>query len=247
VQVALLQQGLRDAADGVESIEALLVLTAGPALRSAGVDVPDVAFSPEDRLYQMVAAKHGDDAHSKYNALLRSIVRARRAVAHAPVIAPVLREFMRALDADEGRVYLTGGASAMLLGWRDCTAAIDLLLVPPNERVLRSIAALKERLGIGVEPPPRDGFIPELPGWEERSVHIEGAFHHLDFHSQCLAQIERSYTKDLLDAQRLVDAGLVDPQRLRTLYDAIEPELWRHLAIHPPSFRAAVEAFLARQ
>jgi hypothetical protein len=122
VEVALLQQGLHDAARGIESIPALLVLTAAPALRRAGVELPDAPVSSEDRLYEIVAAQYGDGAHSHYNALVRSIVRATRAVYHVPITPPVLREFMRTLDAD-GRVYLTGGASAMLLGWRDSTAA----------------------------------------------------------------------------------------------------------------------------
>jgi len=246
VEVELLRDGLRDVTRGIESIPALLVLTAAPALRSAGVDVPDVPLSSDNRLYEIVAAEHGDGAHSHYNALLRSIVRATRAVYHVPVTSTVLREFMRGLDAD-GRVYLTGGASAILLGWRDSTAAIDLKLVPPSERVLRSIAALKERLGIGVETPLRDGFIPEVPGWGERSLPIEGAFYHLDFYSQCLTQLERGYEKDFADAQRMVDAGLVEPRRLRELFDAIEPRLIRYPVIHPPAFRAAVEAFIARQ
>ena len=155
MEVALLREGLRDVSRGVESIPALLVLTGGPALRSAGIDVPDVPFLPEDRLYRIVAAERGDGAHSHYNALLRSVGRATRAVYHVPVTAPLLREFIATLDAD-CRVYLTGGASAILLGWRASTAAIDLQLAEQSERVLRSIAALKERLGIGVETPPRN-------------------------------------------------------------------------------------------
>jgi hypothetical protein len=246
VEVELIREGLRDVSRGIDSIPALLVLTAAPALRDAGVDVPDAPFSPEARLYEIVATERGDGAHSHYNALVRSIVRARRAVGHVPVTAPLLREFMRTLDTD-GRVYLTGGASAILLGWRDSTAAIDLKLFPPNERVLRSIAAVKKRLGIGVQPPPRDGFIPELPGWEERSRLIEGTFFHFDFYSQCLTQLERDYQKDRDDAQRMVDAGLVEPQRLRELFQAIEPALIRYPVIHPPAFRRQVEAFLARQ
>jgi hypothetical protein len=124
---------------------------------------------------------------------------------------------------------------------------IDLLLPPASERALRSIAALKERLGIGVEPPPPAGFIPELPGWEERSPHIEGPFHHLDFYSQCLARLERGFEEDGVAARQMVAAGLVEPALLRDLYEQIEPRLNRYLAIHPPAFRAAVEAFLARQ
>lgn len=245
MEVELIRKGLRDATRGVESIPALLVLTAAPALRSAGIDVPEVHV-PEHRLYEVVAAECGDGAHSRYNALLRSIVRATRAAYHAPVTRGVLREVMRSLDVD-GRVYLTGGASAILLGWREETAAIDLKLVPPTERVLRSIADLKESLGIGFETPSRDGFIPELPGWEERSLAIDRAFYHYDFYSQCLTQLERGFDKDFHDAQRMVDTGLVDPNRLRELFDAIEPTLIRYFATHPPAFRRELEAFIARQ
>lgn len=245
MEVELIREGLRDVAHGVESIPALLVLTAAPALRSAGIDVPDSDVL-EHRLYDIVAAECGDGAHSRYNAWIRAIVRAKRATYYAPITRHVLREVMQRLDVD-GRVYLTGGASAILLGWRDETAAIDLKLVPPTERVLRSIGDLKERLGIGFEPPPHDGFIPELPGWEDRSRPIEGSFYHYDFYSQCLTQIERGFDKDFIDPQRMVDAGLVDTTRLRALYEAIEPKLIRYPMIHPPSFRAAVEAFIARQ
>jgi len=246
VDVELIQEGLRDLTRDRESIPALLVLTAGPALRSLGFDVPDTRFSPEDRLYEIVSAEHGDGAHSHYNALLRSIVRATRAVRNVPITASLLREFMSALDAD-GRVYLTGGASAILLGWRESTGAIDLKLVPPSDRVLLSIAALKERLGIGVETGPPRGFIPDLPGWEERSLPIEGSFWHYDFYSQCLTQLERGYEKDLVDVQRMVDGGLVEPRRIRELFDAIEPRLLRYPVIHPPAFRRSVEEFITRQ
>lgn len=39
----------------------------------------------------------------------------------------------------------------------------------------------------------------------------------------------------------------VTSSRVRELYEQIEPQLKRHPAIHPPAFRAAVEAFIARQ
>ena len=46
-----------------------------------------------------------------------------------PVDAERIRAFMRALGAEAdrpGRVYLTGGATAVLLGWRETTIDIDL-------------------------------------------------------------------------------------------------------------------------
>jgi hypothetical protein len=42
----------------------------------------------------------------------------------------------------------------------------------------------------------------------------------------------------------LIKRRLVEPNRLRELFDAIEPELFRYPAIDPPSFRLKVEQTL---
>lgn len=143
-----------------------------------------------------------------------------------------------------GRVYLTGGASAVLLEWRDTTVDIDIKILPEDDRVLRVIPELKEKLGINVELASPADFIPPLPGWEERSPFIqregELSFHHYDFYAQCLAKIERGHRKDRADVQRMIESGLVVPARLRALFEAIEPELYRYPAIDPASFRNAV-------
>jgi len=161
---------------------------------------------------------------------------------------------MRALGVEskaEGRVYLTGGASAVLLDWRDSTVDIDIKIIPDDGRVFDVISSIKERLRISVELASPADFIPEVAGWRERSPFIVReralSFHHYDFYSQCLAKLERALKKDLFDAQQMVDSGLVETARLRELYDEIEPRLERYPAIHPPAFRAAVEAFIARQ
>lgn len=75
----LIRDGLRDLANGVESIPAMLVLVGGPRLRDLGFDVPDVPFLPEHRLYELLAANDPDDAHSRYNALIRRLVSFERA------------------------------------------------------------------------------------------------------------------------------------------------------------------------
>jgi hypothetical protein len=164
-----------------------------------------------------------------------------------PVNSTLVRRFMRdlaMLSAGAGRVYLTGGASAVLLGWRDTTVDIDLKILPEDDRVLRVIPALKEKLGINVEIASPSDFIPPLPGWEERSPFIqrEGtlSFHHYDFYAQCLAKMERGHRKDQADVKRMIDSGVVKPERLRELFEAIEPELYRYPAIDPASFRQAV-------
>jgi hypothetical protein len=78
----LVRQGLADLQHGIESVPALLVLTGGPRLRRLDIDVPAVQPSdelPEHRLYQLLAAAHGNAAHSRYNALLRRLVSFERA------------------------------------------------------------------------------------------------------------------------------------------------------------------------
>jgi hypothetical protein len=107
--------------------------------------------------------------------------------------------------------------------------------------MLRALPALKERLDINIELASPPDFIPELPGWRERSplVFREGriAVHHFDLYSQALAKIERGFDHDLTDLRSMLENGLVEPSRMRALYDEIEPELYRYPAIDPPEFR----------
>lgn len=74
----LVRAGLRDLANGEESVEALLVLIGAPRLRDLGFDVPDSSL-PEHRLYGKLAADDDDTAHSRYNALLRRLISFERA------------------------------------------------------------------------------------------------------------------------------------------------------------------------
>ena len=79
----LIQKGIRDLAGGAETIESLLVSINAPGLRAIGIDVTAPFDEPELRLYRMLAAHHGDGAHSRYNALLRRMVSFQRAAACA--------------------------------------------------------------------------------------------------------------------------------------------------------------------
>jgi hypothetical protein len=76
----LVEPGLRDLAAGRESNDALLVSIAAFRLREAGIDVPRVLDRPEERLYARLAAESQDEAHGRYNALIRRIVRFEHAV-----------------------------------------------------------------------------------------------------------------------------------------------------------------------
>src|SRR5437870_12400565 len=104
-----------------------------------------------------------------------------------------LQQFMEALAAaarSPGKVYLTGGATALLLGFREQTIDIDIKLDPEPAGVFQAIADLKDTLEVNIELAAPDQFIPELPGWRERSQSIMTAgkveFRHYDFCSQAL-------------------------------------------------------------
>jgi hypothetical protein len=162
-----------------------------------------------------------------------------------------LRRFFRELaqEADsETAVYLTGGATAVLLGWRDSTIDADILIVPERDALYRALPRLKEELQLNIEIASPAHFIPELPGWRERSLFAgrEGqvSYYHYDPYAQALAKIERGHTKDRADVEELLDRGLVAPARLHELFEAIESQLYRYPAVDPPSFRKRLDELL---
>lgn len=163
-----------------------------------------------------------------------------------------IRAFMRALARAAtvpGRVYLTGGATAVLHGWRDATVDVDIKLVPDADPLLRAIPAIKESLHLNVELAAPDDFIPVKDGWPDRSPFIaqEGllSFYHFDLDAQALAKIERGHTTDRSDVAELFHRRLVDADRLADYFEAIWPNLYRYPAIDGASFRRAVAEAVA--
>ncbi len=146
------------------------------------------------------------------------------------------------------RLYFTGGATAVLLGWRSSTLDVDIKVDPESDRVSRAIPRVKEKLEINIELAAPDQFIPEVPGWEERSAFIarEGrlSFYHYDFYAQALSKIQRGHSQDLGDVRQMLERGLVDRQELRRRFEQIEPQLYKFPAIDPATFRRALEEVL---
>ena len=163
-----------------------------------------------------------------------------------------IHAFMRAAGAAaarEGICYLTGGATAVLVGWRATTIDVDVALDPEQDELLRELPRIKNDLGVNVElASPRD-FIPLPADWEGRAISVarEGvlSFAHFDPYSQALSKLERGHVHDLEDVDAMTRLGLVEPARLRQLFVEIEPELYRFPAIDPARFRAAVESATA--
>lgn len=144
------------------------------------------------------------------------------------------------------RVYLVGGTTAVLMGWRLSTVDVDLVMRPEDDALLRAIPALKNELELNVELASPADFIPVPPGWEERSLFIRDvhrvAFYHFDLYAQALAKVERGHHQDIEDVREMIGRGLVERQRARDYFGRIEPDLYRFPAIDPPSFRSAVDA-----
>lgn len=162
-----------------------------------------------------------------------------------------IREFMEALAAAADgavRVYFTGGATAVLLGWRSSTIDVDLKLVPEPDAMLRAIPGLKEALQLNVELASPADFIPVPPGWEERgrfiAQHGPVSFYHFDLYAQALAKIERGHAQDWADVREMLARGLVERKAALAYFERVEPELHRYPAIHPPAFRRAVQEAL---
>jgi hypothetical protein len=172
-----------------------------------------------------------------------------RELADAGRISRFMRGLGNAADR-EGACYLTGGATAVLLGWRESTIDVDVRLVPETEALLRSIPRLKEDLQVNIELASPADFIPVPAGWEGRSVFAarEGSlsFYHFDPYSQVLAKVERGHAQDRGDVAAMIERGLVHRARMLAYFDEIEPELYRFPAVDSGAFRRQVEDAVAR-
>lgn len=144
------------------------------------------------------------------------------------------------------QVYLVGGATSVLMGWRRTTIAVDLVMRPEDDAVLRAIPDLKERLHVNVELASPLAFIPVPSGWESRSPFIaekgKASFHHFDLYAQALAKVERGHDRDLFDVREMLARELIDSRRALDYFAQIEPDLYRFPAIDSPAFRRAVES-----
>jgi uncharacterized Zn-binding protein involved in type VI secretion len=79
----LIRQGLDDLAHHRASVEACLVKIGSPKLRRCGVAIAasdEETLNADHELYALLSREHGNDAHRRYNALLRELVSFERAL-----------------------------------------------------------------------------------------------------------------------------------------------------------------------
>jgi hypothetical protein len=126
------------------------------------------------------------------------------------------------------RVYVVGGGTAVLAGWRSAT--IDADLFGERQGVFRDVQGIKERLRLNIEFVRPEHFVPPLAGSSRRHRFIERIdkvdFYHYDPYAQLLSKIVRGFRKDLEDAGEFVKRGWVDAARFRQLVDDIPDAAW---------------------
>lgn len=171
----------------------------------------------------------------------------------SPVDPPKIRRFLEELGRQTkgpGRIYLTGGASALLEGWRSSTLDVDIKLDPEPPGVFEAIARLKNQLDLNVELAAPDQFLPPLSGWRERSRfiarHGKVEFFHYDFRSQALSKLARGHDRDFFDVSAMFERGLVEPDQLRQALEEIVPGLVRYPSIDAADFETRVRDFLRK-
>lgn len=147
-----------------------------------------------------------------------------------------------------GRLYLTGGATAVLFGWRDSTVDIDIRLDPEPRGVFDAIRTIKEELRVNVELASPQDFIPPLPQWESQALFV-GQYGPIEvFHyplvAQALAKIERSHARDRIDVTAMLARALITKDQLRNGFAAIADQLARYPAIDVDSFAARLAEYL---
>jgi len=147
-------------------------------------------------------------------------------------------------------VYLVGGTSAVLSGWRDTTLDIDLRPEPDSDELLRALVDLKRDLDIAVELASPLDFLPDLAGWRERSpwVSSHGPVHarHLDFRLQALAKVERGLRTDLADVEAMLERGLVTSDGLRAGFAEMSERMFRFPAVDLDGFERRLGRALDR-
>ena len=147
-----------------------------------------------------------------------------------------------------GRIYFTGGASALLVGWRSSTVDIDIRLDPEPSGIFQAIARIKQGLNINIELASPQDFLPPLPGWRDRSVFIakRGAisFYHYDFTAQALSKLSRGYERDISDVESMYEQALFSLDELQRNFEAIAPDLIRFPSLDAEALRIKVESFI---
>ena len=201
-----------------------------------------------DQRFPERQGKYTRERFTAWFRLMRGVLSRMRQLTTRERIERLMREMGRGVQSD-GSIFFTGGATAVLLGWRETTMDVDLKADPEPTGFFECLPRLKEELDINIELAAPDQFVPALNDWRARSQLIERHgkvdFFHYDFYGQALAKIERGHPRDRLDVGEMIVGGLVAPEQLAELFAEVESELIKFPAIDAGSLSARVSAIAA--
>ena len=161
----------------------------------------------------------------------------------------LMRELARSARSNRNyRIYLGGGGTAVLEGWRE--SSIDADLYAKQNDIFRDVQGIKERLNVNIEFARPEDFVPPLQGAEGRHVFIETvdrvSFYHYDPYAQLLSKIVRGFARDLTDAKAFIASGMVDRNRFRKLVQGIPESVYsKYPRLSSAAVQAAVDDFLS--
>lgn len=171
-----------------------------------------------------------------------------RADATAERVRDLLVALGRSATAGD-RLYLTGGASAVLVGWRASTHDVDVSIEGDEDTLLRAISQLKDKLDVNVELASPLDFLPATPDWRERSVHV-GRFgaldvYHIAFALQALSKLQRGFDGDRADVEQMLSRGLTSADEIAGALTSIAERLYRFPSVDSQRLTAAVRSLTA--
>ena len=160
-----------------------------------------------------------------------------------------LQSFMKSIGKmlkKRATLYLTGGSTAILYGFREGT--IDIDIAGDMDELFSYIPKIKERLQINIEMAKPTDFVPSLPGEENRHITIgtfgKVTFMHFDPYAQVFSKIVRGHETDIADAKALVAAKLVEAKKLCEMVKKLPDDHFaRYPRLNQPAIEAAVESF----
>jgi hypothetical protein len=119
------------------------------------------------------------------------------------------------------RIYLVGGGTAVLEGWRE--SSIDADLYAQQDDIFRDVQNIKERLNLNIEFARPEDFVPPLAGSENRHVLAETvgrvSFYHYDPYAQLLSKVVRGFARrrrcQIVRRERDGGSGAIQDPRAR--------------------------------
>ncbi|MEV4423272.1 DUF6036 family nucleotidyltransferase [Patulibacter sp. NPDC049589] len=160
-----------------------------------------------------------------------------------------LARFVASRVDDEATLYLVGGTTAVIEGWRASTLDIDLYVEPDLDAVARAIADARRALDVYIEYAWPAQFVPELDGWRDRSPAVMRVgtitVRHYDPYSQALAKLRRAHAQDLADVAAMIANGLVVRHRARELFASVFPRLFRYPSVDARALQQMIDTALA--